>query len=186
MKPVTSASVAVYPRVCGGTAPSIVFRCSCDGLSPRVRGNRCGYESEARRLRSIPACAGEPLEPKGLSNTREVYPRVCGGTAIPNLRTISPHGLSPRVRGNPFKLRLFNESDRSIPACAGEPSSMPSWASRMRVYPRVCGGTQRPIEDTQRRNGLSPRVRGNPIASSAAVVSPGSIPACAGEPQWAR
>ena len=30
--------------------------------------------------RSIPACAGEPVKPACMRFTREVYPRVCGGT----------------------------------------------------------------------------------------------------------
>ena len=50
-------------------------------------------------------------------------------------------GLSPRVRGNLRlcwrRLRLT----RSIPVCAGEPTTCFLRALPMRVYPRVCGGT---------------------------------------------
>ena len=50
----------VYPRVCGGTSGTV--RCALDrtGLSPRVRGNPLPLSSSSIRLRSIPACAGEP------------------------------------------------------------------------------------------------------------------------------
>ena len=50
----------VYPRVCGGTSFLPVLRPGCQGLSPRVRGNRYGQSAEAGHLGSIPACAGEP------------------------------------------------------------------------------------------------------------------------------
>ena len=70
------------------------------GLSPRVRGNREHPMHKAAALRSIPACAGEPLGGRGWQATEKVYPRVCGGTAmLPPVR-LHAHGLSPRVRGN--------------------------------------------------------------------------------------
>ena len=34
-------------------------------------------------------------------------------------------------------------------------------ASVAMVYPRVCGGTRRPVKHITQRIGLSPRVRGN-------------------------
>ena len=75
---------------------------------------------------------------------------------------------------------------RSIPACAGEPTSNSStWASDT-VYPRVCGGTGRTQSHSEQRYGLSPRVRGNLSNRTAVVVVAGSIPACAGEPSHLR
>ena len=56
----TSPTIAVYPRVCGGTTPRPLSTRSARGLSPRVRGNPSGVF---------------PQHPK-----HEVYPRVCGGT----------------------------------------------------------------------------------------------------------
>ena len=50
-------------------------------------------------------------------------------------------GLSPRVRGNPGWVRVFERQDRSIPACAGEPKVAIAIHLYPRVYPRVCGGT---------------------------------------------
>ena len=50
----------VYPRVCGGT-PARPGRCLVlRGLSPRVRGNLPIKNPDNVRVRSIPACAGEP------------------------------------------------------------------------------------------------------------------------------
>ena len=70
----------VYPRVCGGTAVGILAVAGGSGLSPRVRGNPAGSPGYARRLGSIPACAGEPASMSAGRMSRAVYPRVCGGT----------------------------------------------------------------------------------------------------------
>ena len=50
------------------------------------------------------------------------------------------------------------------------------------VYPRACGGTERRQRRRSCRQGLSPRVRGNPTATPVPTATPGSIPARAGEP----
>ena len=52
---------SVYPRVCGGTGCAFEHVYTSLGLSPRVRGNRPSALAEQLTLRSIPACAGEPL-----------------------------------------------------------------------------------------------------------------------------
>ena len=172
----------VYPRVCGGT------------LRPRW---------SRRSVGSIPACAGEPkvFEPGGETEavyprvcggtagttvgtaTTQVYPRVCGGTKQKNVTSSIVAGLSPRVRGNPGRSIPLPRTNRSIPACAGEPS--PSLSRRIceTVYPRVCGGTAETLRHVNYMQGLSPRVRGNPTEGYRAGFSLRSIPACAGEPR---
>ena len=95
-------------------------------------------------------------------------------------------GLSPRVRGNLHLEAAQEAPGGSIPACAGEPNPVwPRLPSRA-VYPRVCGGTQRPPHTRRRGGGLSPRVRGNPLPVSDADQPLRSIPACAGEPSPAQ
>ena len=71
---------------------------------------------------------------------------------------------------------------RSIPAGAGEPSAGSPWHDLDAVYPRGCGGTLLLVYLTLTGKGLSPRVRGNPLASHWLLVGAGSIPAGAGEP----
>ena len=70
----------------------------------------------------------------------------------------------------------------SIPACAGEPARGCCAACPSRVYPRVCGGTQRQRHGFLPNRGLSPRVRGNQRSQNEQTHFQGSIPACAGEP----
>ena len=92
--------IRVYPRVCGGTAQQSADSADGVGLSPRMRGN-LGTQPEYRlTLGSIPAYAGEPGASPNCGHLPEVYPRVCGGTALgyPAVRVGS--GLSPRMRGN--------------------------------------------------------------------------------------
>ena len=58
-----SSRSMVYPRVCGGTGRGGLTAGRGGGLSPRVRGNQLRTHPSWGRVRSIPACAGEPPPP---------------------------------------------------------------------------------------------------------------------------
>ena len=152
----------VYPRVCGGTSTTGGLRWVILGLSPRVRGNHLQDRLVLGADGSIPACAGEPSGSPCCTAAAWVYPRVCGGTFRAKSIWWQDTGLSPRVRGNRSPNPPGIQPDGSIPACAGEPVLRPLAARRPRVYPRVCGGTDRSLTATWDDAGLSPRVRGNP------------------------
>ena len=68
---VPCSGAEVYPRVCGGTYHRPVARRPIWGLSPRVRGNLLSAARLPIISRSIPACAGEPLE--DTISSRRVY-----------------------------------------------------------------------------------------------------------------
>ena len=172
----------VYPRVCGGTIGGDHIARILRGLSPRVRGNPTAGRRRRNSMGSIPACAGEPSAGSPSRAGAEVYPRVCGGTKSSGLRVGVRSGLSPRVRGNPGGAAAPYRRAGSIPACAGEPAPRPWRHRRGRVYPRVCGGTRSASSSAACSRGLSPRVRGNPSQNRRKQSGPGSIPACAGEP----
>ena len=108
---------------------------------------------------------------------------MCGGTDYLRQTPAPVKGLSPRVRGNPLSARNHTVPSRSIPACAGEPCHAATPSGGRTVYPRVCGGTAEILCRPSQERGLSPRVRGNPPPWAPATPSPGSIPACAGEPE---
>ena len=160
-------SAAKLPRRSGGSIPAcageprptvIVMDC---GLSPRVRGNPCSPNRQK-------------------SDT--VYPRVCGGTVC-RIRRVGP--LYPRVCGGTICEWAYELQRRSIPACAGEPgyASPDALPLAGRSIP-ACAGEPR-LEPAQVLTwaGLSPRVRGNPVACDChGCPWIGSIPACAGEP----
>ena len=192
-----------YPRVCGGTGAETAHPAARAGLSPRVLGNPTHDRRHPHSARTIPACAGEPLERRDRSLLEEDYPRVCGGTsgganpplpvrdyprvcggtAADALGLSLNQGLSPRVRGNPGDAGALSLGGGTIPACAGEPAGR--WRRRpiRWDYPRVCGGTVMPHHGLHRVYGLSPRVRGNPGRHPARDGGCGTIPACAGEPR---
>ncbi len=169
----------VYPRACGGTPWAHLLHRPFPGLSPRVRGNPCQHSPAKSMPGSIPARAGEPLKDELAKLRDEVYPRACGGTIVLRLLITHPEGLSPRVRGNRFPRSRRAGSCGSIPARAGEP---PPCVQPPPCGPRACGGTEKSAATSRRPPGLSPRVRGNPIASVNALTALGSIPARAGEP----
>ena len=179
---VNDARQGVYPRVCGGTWGRPFLPRPLRGLSPRVRGNQFHRIAVAHLVRSIPACAGEPMNTSAPVLTPEVYPRVCGGTVDGRTDRRPGEGLSPRVRGNQNIAVSTPEIERSIPACAGEPRLVRSSPAVLGVYPRVCGGTAATGYAGPTRMGLSPRVRGNPLRKAPAIGERRSIPACAGEP----
>ena len=178
----TTASIRVYPRVCGGTSTTRCPASASCGLSPRVRGNHGHCHWYLPQVRSIPACAGEPGASAALPSPTGVYPRVCGGTRGLHCGVGTRPGLSPRVRGNPADEARTPSTSRSIPACAGEPSAFAGSNRMLRVYPRVCGGTRWAAWFPAYTGGLSPRVRGNRRFEQAENVERRSIPACAGEP----
>ena len=134
--------VEVYPRVCGGTAFEGLDMAHILSLSPRVRGNQKYLLVVEADAGSIPACAGEPAGHRSRMLRKWVYPRVCGGTIIAVYLGTTARGLSPRVRGNQIERRNRRSIIRSIPACAGEPQVAPRRCDGVRVYPRVCGGTE--------------------------------------------
>ena len=181
-----AVGAGVYPRVCGGTDIALNTARDKAGLSPRVRGNPVSGRGMPPSLRSIPACAGEPMMPRPTLCPARVYPRVCGGTMLSPHSISEVRGLSPRVRGNRPPSAPVCVASGSIPACAGEPSAGLSSAPPATVYPRVCGGTPESMSGGMKTRGLSPRVRGNRWGPGSSGGSVGSIPACAGEPRRGR
>ena len=153
--------LAVYPRVCGATVLVWRSRKRATGLSPRVRGNRCHRRRRLPIRWSIPACAGQPRSFTMIRIMHWVYPRVCGATFISLPDRVTGVGLSPRVRGNHNLDVTITVNDRSIPACAGQPTKMMSIVGIGMVYPRVCGATTTLMSQSPSTTGLSPRVRGN-------------------------
>ncbi len=160
-------------------------RLRSSGLSPRARGNLASACSTNWANGSIPACAGEPASAAARIRASGVYPRVRGGTAVRKNDTLVANGLSPRARGNHWRVYPADLDTGSIPACAGEPRCGRTILWSPTVYPRVRGGTAGPGGRAPEGWGLSPRARGNQAFS---MPRPGffrSIPACAGEP-WRK
>ena len=87
------------------------------------------------------------------------------------------------MRGNRKSGGPSSPANGSIPAHAGEPTSVTCRSAVASVYPRACGGTAALKGTTMAVVGLSPRMRGNPMRDRDRAVRGGSIPAHAGEPR---
>ena len=110
----------VHPRVCGGNVDGAISYQTQQGPSPRVRGKLQTGLIRASEEGSIPACAGEtPSEPPS-TRPMTVHPRVCGGNRNCSIASRSLSGPSPRVRGKPEGMAVYEGKGGSIPACAGE------------------------------------------------------------------
>ena len=74
---------------------------------------------------SIPAYAGDPRRPAGERRVLGVYPRLRGGSVNADEPGELASGLSPPTRGILAYAELQGSLDRSIPAYAGDPFSLP-------------------------------------------------------------
>ena len=79
-------------------------------------------------------------------------------------------GPSPRVRGSRARVLASRVAERSIPACAGEPSPRRKSADRSGVHPRVCG--EPPCAPGRRRAPeVHPHVCGEPCSPASSAPS---------------
>jgi len=173
----------VDPRVRGGAPSAIKSMTVVQGRSPRARGSRYLTGVASIWPRSIPACAGEPVQEVRAKAPRKVDPRVRGGALERAQGAWAPGGRSPRARGSRDWLRMSAIVLRSIPACAGEPFPFMLFPPCFWVDPRVRGGAVTRYLKPGGVEGRSPRARGSLTLGNGERLYEGSIPACAGEPQ---
>ena len=162
---------------------------STAGLSPPTRGNPRRRHRLVRRLRSIPAHAGEPSPANPRRYAAKVYPRPRGGTVRVDSAEVKRTGLSPPTRGNQRQPPSRSQRQGSIPAHAGEPGGRGAGLLAGGVYPRPRGGTDDRQVEFKDGGGLSPPTRGNLNPHADQRRRQGSIPAHAGEPDamsWSR
>ena len=150
------------------------------GLSPRVRGNPIVVPPPPSGIRSIPACAGEPLRAWPGYSFLMVYPRVCGGTSPSPPRSLPAKGLSPRVRGNRYSRSLLHDPGGSIPACAGEPKQGGFLMADLSVYPPRVRGHRWWRCFAPDFQGLSPACAGAPLSCCMSSATSRSIPRVCG------
>ena len=172
----------VYPRPRGGTSTRSAPTPTASGLSPPTRGNLLFAVQHPDNPRSIPAHAGEPIRFTRGRRQDRVYPRPRGGARSYGVQAGCIRGLSPPTRGNLVVRYVRCETERSIPAHAGEPNGSPFAPRALRVYPRPRGGTIHFLLGFRLSLGLSPPTRGNPGGRPCGEWGNGSIPAHAGEP----
>ncbi len=155
-----SELLPVHPRACGEHKQLAEGESLIRGSSPRLRGTRIRQPYRARARRFIPAPAGNTPFTFGPQSSPAVHPRACG-EHMKIIRTNDGRtGSSPRLRGTPAPHLLGGQSDRFIPAPAGN-----TWHGRTRryqaaVHPRACGEHDRLNNLETGVIGSSPRLRG--------------------------
>ena len=92
----------------------------------------------------------------------------------------SPYGSSPRVRGTHSKRCAAADSDRFIPARAGNSASSVAEGSFVSVHPRACGELHSTTAGGTYADGSSPRVRGTHQEPRVGQLNERFIPARAG------
>ena len=130
------------------------------GSSPRGRGTVCRRSATRRRVRFIPAWAGNSCWPVLVACWPPVHPRVGGEQGIIVAIRDWDVGSSPRGRGTAAVSISAASGKRFIPAWAGNSNAPRRQCRAMTVHPRV-GGEQG--HDRRKRRlelGSSPRGRG--------------------------
>ena len=90
------------------------------------------------------------------------------------------------------RVRRFRERERGLPSSSfypptrGNPGHAQLASLKVSVYPRVGGEPKDNDGNLAQNQGLSPRGRGTRWERTREVVSSGSIPAWAGNPEWRR
>ena len=113
----------VHPRGCGERVRPTYTASSSPGSSPRVRGTRGGQQRHHRRVRFIPAGAGNAFACRKTDRHMSVHPRGCGERIRFSPRKWPNTGSSPRVRGTRLPRRNPVPCRRFIPAGAGNARS---------------------------------------------------------------
>jgi len=159
-----SASAApwstVHPRACGERWDEALIETIARGSSPRLRGTRGRRRAVRRRIRFIPAPAGNAVAQVELHSLRPVHPRACGERSTAS-RIIARHtGSSPRLRGTRTAARREHRGPRFIPAPAGNALGRRAVARSRAVHPRACGERGVALGLALGLAGSSPRLRG--------------------------
>mgnify|MGYP007014471797 CR=1 FL=1 len=159
--PCSRTSRQDHPRACGansfyGEGPNIGA-----GSSPRVRGKLAVVLVQVRRVRIIPARAGQ--------------------TSTSPLNGEAGDGSSPRVRGKRAIVLTSCLSCRIIPARAGQTGPVPSVICLGTDHPRACGANSASDWVEAWRTGSSLRVRGKRLDIRRGQFRERIIPARAGQ-----
>ncbi len=130
----------VHPRACGERTRRRPLSRRRRGSSPRLRGTRSDGPLSCRRVRFIPAPAGNAAAIVPPRSSAAVHPRACGERIRVIPSGVVHDGSSPRLRGTRTGTEVAGGFDRFIPAPAGNANGH--------------------HQGTRSQSGSSPRLRG--------------------------
>ena len=155
-----ASCASVHPRACGEHPQSVSAYFFRDGSSPRLRGTCRHQHLPVHTPRFIPAPAGNIGRSGQQRGGSPVHPRACGEHAPGRRRSALIVGSSPRLRGTSLVSAGILNSDRFIPAPAGNITAHKHPSAFNPVHPRACGEHRVPPFFEPLNDGSSPRLRG--------------------------
>ena len=129
----------VHPRARGEQQRQVAGDVAVGGSSPRTRGTELRRAESVKRLRFIPAHAGNSRSAPPRPLPKPVHPRARGEQSETTRRRPSPAGSSPRTRGTVPQPGRSRHRQRFIPAHAGNRWSRRVSISPPTVHPRARG-----------------------------------------------
>ncbi len=172
--------IPVYPRWRGEHIFRHITKRWGIGLSPLARGTLQNKTVLIAFCRFIPAGAGNTKWQFWPLLIMAVYPRWRGEHYQEIVEVFMTSGLSPLARGTRAVRRQHHDSDRFIPAGAGNTGELARRYANPPVYPRWRGEHIPLTEISEKITGLSPLARGTPIICFCTTVPRRFIPAGAG------
>ena len=174
---------AVHPRSRGEHLPRAVLDRTPSGSSPLARGTPQPCRRSWRRIRFIPARAGNTTAIVAVTSGVAVHPRSRGEhtATIPATPTVS--GSSPLARGTPHAPADRRGMDRFIPARAGNTSFVLHDISASNGSSPLARGTRRTGASRSCCTTVHPRSRGeHGKIEFSSLVDSGSSPLARGTP----
>ena len=157
---------ADHPRACGELDRIRRKVGTRTGSSPRMRGTLPRDLLAPRRIRIIPAHAGNSWKRRSVNPSSTDHPRACGELGLINNRLVS--------------------NERIIPAHAGNSSAWLGCRFGSTDHPRACGELDSQPRLSTITPGSSPRMRGTRPLGFDLVERFRIIPAHAGNSPWGR
>ncbi len=172
-----------HPRACGANPAAAFMLEENAGSSPRMRGKRVFRRTQEVLGRIIPAHAGQTASSRSPARATSDHPRACGANVEGKSRAGRRFGSSPRMRGKPPDGITIDDSERIIPAHAGQTAGRHHPCRTRPDHPRACGANAAPLSPEGRWGGSSPRMRGKHPSEQGHKRMGRIIPAHAGQTQ---
>ena len=171
---------SVHPRERGEHSQNRLIHAEELGSSPRARGTPAVHHPDNRRVRFIPASAGNTCNDAGHDLRDAVHPRERGEHSEALGSANVQAGSSPRARGTREVGRADEGLRRFIPASAGNTARPDGVISLFSVHPRERGEHAAVDHSDDLGSGSSPRARGTPLKFALLTAILRFIPASAG------
>ena len=159
---------------------SISMSAADGGSSPLARGTLADTYEDDRRIRIIPARAGNTPKSLTVDAVRADHPRSRGEHLTICHQEVETVGSSPLARGTRGQVLRYAGRSRIIPARAGNTAVGRPAIHQRPDHPRSRGEHKKDIAENSYANGSSPLARGTPLDRSDYVSPSRIIPARAG------